>query len=454
MEMPIEKREALKEFFQPPFKVSIKENGFTATMSSHSDDMARFTVEKDGKNVYEDFVEYDTLVDWAESKYLPWDDTESLSKLVTSMYLDWVREEDLIASATPMKEIPLSQNEKDQIFDMLDDMMPYWKEVRTGSDNPNEYDDCIEVGNLLYSRVDQDVVKFNYAEREKILDVLDDMMNYWVNESGCPKEYLGNIKAGAILYGKFGFEKEGKAFLASAKKQAGLLDRDEALDGHTNDGNPIEISINTSLDEISDAVMLPKETLVATAINEANNLRADIVVRGETAIYYEDECYHDFSAFPYELQSDIRQHGLWGTNHEADFTIENSPSFELTVSDLDGTQTYASDVIDAEFFSRQELADALTKAITHELANRQEKNETLDADEKLEELDDAFSLSDLTDSKTQDNAIQQMADFCIEKGMDVNQIDDLFSKMKMTAISRAERSESRYAVIETANKGR
>lgn len=193
----------------------------------------------------------------------------------------------------PFKEVSFTPEEKRKISTMLDDMMPYWKQVQAESGNPNEYSDCIEAGNILRYQLARDPIMFSEKEENQILDVLDDMMNYWVDESSCPEEYLDHIEAGAILYGKFGYEKEGKKFLDDARKAAGVV---------------------------------------------------------------------------------------------------------------------------------------------------AEEREPVSKDDSAEqkEADAAVSLSKLAQPETQDAAIQQMTDFFLQKGMNVDQIDELFSKMKMTAISRAE----------------
>lgn len=49
-----------------------------------------------------------------------------------------------------------------------------------------------------------------------------------------------------------------------------------------------------------------------------------------------------------------------------------------------------------------------------------------------------LNLDDLTKPETKDAAIQQMTDYFVKNGMDVDAIDNLLSEVKMGAISRAE----------------
>ena len=55
---------------------------------------------------------------------------------------------------------------------------------------------------------EQDItITLSPNEKDAIEFMLDDQMNYWLHDSGCPEEYKGSIEAGILLYDKIG-EKE------------------------------------------------------------------------------------------------------------------------------------------------------------------------------------------------------------------------------------------------------
>ena len=69
----------------------------------------------------------------------------------------------------PFKEVSFTPEEKRKISTMLDDMMPYWKQVQAESGNPNEYSDCIEAGNILRYQLARDPIMFSEKEENQIL---------------------------------------------------------------------------------------------------------------------------------------------------------------------------------------------------------------------------------------------------------------------------------------------
>lgn len=58
-------------------------------------------------------------------------------------------------------------------------------------------------------------------EQAAVKGMLDDQMNYWLNESGCPEEYKGSIKAGILLYDKMGDKGLAQSYQTAADRLFG-----------------------------------------------------------------------------------------------------------------------------------------------------------------------------------------------------------------------------------------
>ena len=87
--------------------------------------------------------------------------------------------------------------------------------------------------------------------------------------------------------------------------------------------------------------------------------------------------------------------------------------------------------------------DGMTKFFEHCLEDEtfQKRHpviqQVVDAESKRVEVSDNINLHDLLDPEKRKAAVQEMTKFFLKNGMDLNQIDDVLSDVKMTALFQA-----------------
>ena len=225
-----------------------------------------------------------------------------------------------------------------------------------------------------------------------------------------------------------------------------------------------KIEIHTSVDEITSPIMLKEGTEIASIKDQKSGIEGTIWVSDgyESMMHFVDfqgEHYTDWDAFQKELQDAIRNDSDWKKNLGLkEGTNLQEGCFDLMFTDKEGN-ILIDDTVEVAGLTDAELEGRLKGSLTSAKALAAQKK-TFDKGEIRNQMkEEAFTvekapatLDDLKEPQTRDKAVYALVDSLMKSGKSVDDIDEMFSQIKMSAISRAEEVARSAGKEETADK--
>lgn len=225
-----------------------------------------------------------------------------------------------------------------------------------------------------------------------------------------------------------------------------------------------KIEIHTSMDQITSPIMLKEGTKIAAIKDQRSGIEGTIWVSDgyESMMHFVDfqgKHYTDWDSFPKELQDAIRNDSDWKKNLGLkEVTNLQEGCFDLLFIDRAGN-ILINDTVEVAGLTDAALEGCLKGSLTAAKTLAAQKKTYDKGEIRSQTEDEEFTvekapatLDDLKEPQTRDEAVHALVDSLMKSGKSVDDIDEMFSQIKMSAISRAEEVARSAGKEEAADK--